>query len=405
MKELASNHRPSPAEPAGRIGSLKSIRRPAGTDPGPAVVRLDWTGREEAAQLAGSSPWAKLRKVPELSTGEGRSRNAVIQADNLPAMAALTPTLRGTVDLAFLDPPYNATRERWVYPDRILGWFGSVVGAEGEDPLRHDKWLSMMYPRLALLRVLLAESGALFMTLDDHEIHRARVLMDEIFGPENFLANVTWEKTQTPEDTGSPFLETHTHVIAYARNAEIWCPNPSAVKVPTIWSAAEVGTARKAQTVAPSHPAAPYPLIPKPVGLLRRILRIAAGPDALVLDPFAGSGTAAQAVLEQNTSDGGHRRFVLIEADSHARTLIPRRLAQGPGRPPDCTFYTLAPDRVSHSFASGERKFRRARKSEGQGPREAACSSSSSEGAGESKERLVCKAGRGRAIGGGGGVG
>jgi hypothetical protein len=170
--------------------------------------------------------------------------------------------------------------------------------------LRHDKWLSMMYQLLALLRVLLAESGGLFMTLDDHEAHRARVLMDELCGAENLLANITWEKTRSPEDTGSLFLETHTHVIAYARNAEIWCPNPSAVKVPTIWNAAEVGAARKAQTVAPSHPAALYPLIPKPVGLLRRILRIAAGPDALVLDPFAGSGTTAQAVLEQNASDG-----------------------------------------------------------------------------------------------------
>src|SRR3712207_5970626 len=211
-------------------------------------------------------------------------------------MAALTPTLRGTVDLAFLDPPYNATRERWIYPDRILGWSGSVVGAEGEDPLRHDKWLSMMYPRLALLRVLLAESGALFMTLDDHEAHRARVLMDEIFGPENFLANITWEKTRHPEDTGSPFLETHTHVIAYARNAKIWRPNPSAIKVPTIWSAAEVGV-HEIHATAPSHPGAPHSFIPKPVRLLRSVLRIAAGPDALVLDPFAGSGTTAQAVL------------------------------------------------------------------------------------------------------------
>ena len=168
-----------------------SIPRAAGTDPGPAVVRLDWAGREEAARLASSPPRAKLRKVPSLSTGKGRSANAIIHADNLSAMAALIPTLRGRVDLAFLDPPYNAARERWVYPDRILGWFASVVGAEGEDPLRHDKWLSMMYPRLALLRVLLAESGALFMTLDDHEIHHARVLMDEIFGPENFLADIT----------------------------------------------------------------------------------------------------------------------------------------------------------------------------------------------------------------------
>ena len=151
-------------------------------------MRLDWAGREEAARLALANPRAKLWKVPELSTGKGCSGNAIIHADNLSAMAALTPALRGRVDLAFLDPPYNAAQERWVYPDRILGWFGSVVGAEGEDLLRHDKWLSMMYPRLVLLRVLLAESGALFITLDDHEVHHARVLMDEIFAAENFLA-------------------------------------------------------------------------------------------------------------------------------------------------------------------------------------------------------------------------
>jgi hypothetical protein len=87
----------------------------------------------------GLAPRGKLRKVPELLTGEGRSASVIIHADNLLAMAKLVPTLRSRVDLAFLDPPYNATRERWVYPDRILGWFGSMVGPEGEDPLRHDK--------------------------------------------------------------------------------------------------------------------------------------------------------------------------------------------------------------------------------------------------------------------------
>jgi hypothetical protein len=130
MKELAINGRPTPAEPAGRTGSLKSIPRTTGTDPGPAVVHLAWAGRGEAARLADSPPRGELQRIPELSTSEGRSANAIIHADNLPAMAALTPTLRGRVDLAsFLDPPYNATWERWVYPDQILGWFGSVVGA------------------------------------------------------------------------------------------------------------------------------------------------------------------------------------------------------------------------------------------------------------------------------------
>src|SRR3712207_1019434 len=108
MKELAINPRPIPAEPAGRTGSLKRIPRTADAELGSPMVRLDWAGREEAAQLAGSRPRAKLLKVSELSTGEGRSENAIVHADNLPAMAMLIPTLRGRVDLAFLDPPYNA---------------------------------------------------------------------------------------------------------------------------------------------------------------------------------------------------------------------------------------------------------------------------------------------------------
>ena len=368
-------------EPIG-MGSANYHPRESGTDNYPGrdaapevpMVRLDWAGKEEAARLAGSPPRAKLRKVPELSLGEGCSGNAIIHADNLSAMAALTPTLRGWVDLAFLDPPYNATRERWDYPDRILGWFGSVVGAEGEDALRHDKWLSMMYPRLVLLRLLLAESGALFMTLDDHEVHHARVLMDEIFGAENFLANITWEKTQTSEDTGSPFLETHTHVIAYAKNAEIWRPNPSVKKVPTIWSTADLdGGAHEFQTVASSQPGAPYPFIPKPVGLLRRVLRIAAGPDALVLDPFAGSGTTAQAVLEENASDEGHRRFVLIEADDRAHTLISRRLAEARGDRRAYDFYTLLPGRGDLTLPDLASARLARHNGNGQGPQEAAC--------------------------------
>jgi DNA modification methylase len=350
MREVHRGYRPFPMGSTGRTDSLKSILRRVVAEPGHAVVRLDWVGRKEASRIMDSPPQGKLRRIPELSTGEGRSANMLIHGDNLPTMAALAPTLRGQVDLAFLDPPYNATRERWTYPDRILGWFGSVVGAEGEDPLRHDKWLSMMYPRLALLRVLLAESGALFMTLDDHEAHHARVLMDEIFGPENFLANITWEKTQTPEDTRAPFLETHTYVMVYAKNAKTWRPNLSAGKVPTVWSAAETGGAREARVVTPSRPGGLYPLIPKPVGLLRRILRIA-DPDALVLDPFAGSGTTAQAILEQNTSDGGHRSFVLIEADDRARILIPRRLAQVTGGPPDYGFYIVEPDHEERCLA------------------------------------------------------
>jgi hypothetical protein len=306
------------------------------------VVYLDWIGREDAARLAESQPRRDLRRIPELSSGVDASENAVIQGDNLQVMTALAPTLRGRVNLAFLDPPYNATQEHWVYPDRVRDWYGTLVGAEGEDPLRHDKWLSMMYPRFVLLRVLLARSGALFLTLDDHEAHHARMLLDEIFGSENFLANAIWEKTRTPEDSDSPFLEAHTHLIAYAKDARCWRPNPSVGKVTTIWSAADAGDTHETGGAGPHDPGATFTFVPKPVKLLRRILRVATNGEALVLDPFAGSGTMGRAVLEQNASDGGDRTFVLIESGTEARTVIPRRLAETPDGSPGYDFYAIA---------------------------------------------------------------
>lgn len=306
------------------------------------MVRLDWIGREDAIRLAESQPRRKLRRIPELSSGDDAFGNAVIQGDNLQVMTALAPTLRGRVNLAFLDPPYNATREHWVFPDQVRDWYGTVVGAEGEDPLRHDKWLSMMYPRFVLLHILLARSGTLFVTLDDHEAHHARVLLDEIFGSENFLANVIWEKTRTPGKSPSHFLETHTHLIAYAKDSGTWRPKPSAGKMPTIWSAAEAGDTNETGVVEPRDPGAAYPFVPKPVKLLRRILWAFTNRKALVLDPFAGSGTMGRAVLEQNASDGGARTFVLVEADEKARILIPRRLAEAPGGSPGYDFYALA---------------------------------------------------------------
>ncbi len=305
------------------------------------MICLDWIGREDAIRLAESQPQRKLQKIPELSSGVCAFDNAVIQGDNLQVMTALAPTLRGRVNLAFLDPPYNAARERWVYPDRVRNWYGTVVGAEGEDPLRHDKWLSMMYPRLVLLRILLASSGTLLVTLDDHEAHHARALLDEIFGSENFLANVIWEKTRTPEDSASHFLEAHTHLLVYAKDSETWRPNPSAGKIPTLWSAAEAGDTHEAGVVEPREPGAAYPFVPKPVKLLRRILRAVTHRKGLVFDPFAGSGTMGRAVFEQNAADGGARTFVLVEAGEKASILLPRRLAETPGGSPSYNFYTL----------------------------------------------------------------
>lgn len=120
--------------------------------------------------------------------------NLIIQGDNLKALKALLPTYAGKVKCIYIDPPYNTGNENWVYNDNVNSpmikeWLGSVV--DKEDLTRHDKWLCMMMPRLKLLRELLSEDGAIFISCDDNEEHRLRLLMDEIFGDDNFIANIS----------------------------------------------------------------------------------------------------------------------------------------------------------------------------------------------------------------------
>jgi adenine-specific DNA-methyltransferase len=112
--------------------------------------------------------------------------NLVIHGDNLHALKSLLPRYAGQVDLIFIDPPYNTGNEGWCYSDGVNSpimkeWL-STNPVDGEDMLRHDKWLCMMWPRLVLLRELLSERGSIWITLDDNEVHRGRMLLDEIFG-------------------------------------------------------------------------------------------------------------------------------------------------------------------------------------------------------------------------------
>ena len=128
----------------------------------------------------------------------------------------------------YIDPPYNTGNEGWAYNDRVnspmmQAWFGRVV--DREDLTRHDKWCCMMLPRLKLLRELLADDGAIFVSIDDNEAHRLRCLMDEVFGEENFIATVIWEKVFSPKNTAKHFSQDHDFILVYARNLEAWTPN------------------------------------------------------------------------------------------------------------------------------------------------------------------------------------
>lgn len=156
--------------------------------------------------------------------------NLIIEGDNLLALKALLPTHAGRVKCIYIDPPYNTGNEGWVYNDNLTQpqfkeWIGQTVGKEGEDATRHDKWCCMMYPRLQLLKELLRDDGAIFISIDDNEVHHLRMMMDEIFGEENFVATIIWHKMDSPKNTAIHFSEDHDYIIVYGKSALNWLPN------------------------------------------------------------------------------------------------------------------------------------------------------------------------------------
>ncbi|MCB2006764.1 MAG: site-specific DNA-methyltransferase [Rhodoferax sp.] len=162
---------------------------------------------------------------PQATKGIGAADlngNLVIHGDNLHALKSLLPRHAGQVDLIFIDPPYNTGNEGWCYSDGVNSpimkeWL-STNPVDGEDMLRHDKWLCMMWPRLVLLRELLSETGSIWITLDDNEVHRARMMLDEIFGDENFVNCFVWRKVDSPNDNKVAVTPDHDFLLCYARD-------------------------------------------------------------------------------------------------------------------------------------------------------------------------------------------
>ncbi len=144
---------------------------------------LHWLDREKDVKAAEDVPYRLLEAVPDLSYGDPAAENMLIQGDNLEALKALLPYYAGQVKCIFIDPPYNTRKD-----------FGHY-----DDNLEHTRWLSMMFPRLELLRELLSEDGTIWATIDDDEGHYLKVIMDEIFGRKNFIANCVWQKNSLPK--------------------------------------------------------------------------------------------------------------------------------------------------------------------------------------------------------------
>ena len=162
---------------------------------------LHWLTRDADIHAASRVPYRLLEEASELSAGEPDAGNLLIQGDNLEALKALLPFYAGRVKCVYIDPPYN-TRSAFEHYD---------------DNLEHSKWLAMMWPRLELLRDLLAEDGSIWVSIDDNEGHYLKIIMDEAFGRANFIANVVWQKRTSP-DFRAVLGDGHENVLVYSRN-------------------------------------------------------------------------------------------------------------------------------------------------------------------------------------------
>lgn len=194
------------------------------------MTELVFKGKEFVWNHHLAVPFRPLEMHPDKGIGAPRlDGNLIVQGDNLHALKALLPMYAGKVDCIFIDPPYNTGNEKWDYNDNVNApmireWLDSnPIGIE--DGLRHDKWCAMMWPRLRLLHELLTEKGSIWITLDDNEIANARSILDEIFGNENFVTCLAWQKIYTVKNSSQYFSGMHDHVIVYAKKKDEWILN------------------------------------------------------------------------------------------------------------------------------------------------------------------------------------
>jgi adenine-specific DNA-methyltransferase len=210
----------------------------AAAESGPGRFQFSWAGKDDAVSLLQTPSAGTLIPCPEESVNFGTTGNVFIEGDNLEVLKLLFKPYFGRVKLIYIDPPYN-TGQDFVYPDnyadplktylQITGQVDSEGNLQTSNPETsgryHSAWLSMMYPRLFLARQLLQEDGLICISIDDHEAHHLRMLMNEVFGEENFIASVIWQKVFAPKNTAMHFSEDHDYVLIYARDADTWRPS------------------------------------------------------------------------------------------------------------------------------------------------------------------------------------
>jgi adenine-specific DNA-methyltransferase len=186
------------------------------------MTTLNFKGKSVIRTYHLTVPFRQLTPTPKKSLTKSPSLhdNLIVHGDNLLALKALLPSFGGKVKCIYIDPPYNTGNENWAYNDNVNSpmhqdWLKKVV--DREDLTRHEKWLCMMWPRLVLLRELLAEDGVIFISIDDNEVHHLRAIMDEIFGEESFVETFIWRSRLGKGATSKDTARLHEYILCYVK--------------------------------------------------------------------------------------------------------------------------------------------------------------------------------------------
>ncbi len=222
--------------PAINIDVLKALVGDTTVTDADEKYGLNWHGKRAARQLALTPSSGTLRPCPDESVDWDTTQNLMIEGDNLEVLKLLQKSYAGKVKLIYIDPPYNTGKD-FVYPDNFqdsiqnyLQLTGQVEGGRkissntDASGRFHTDWLNMLYPRLKLAHSLLKDDGVIFVSIADHEIHNLRAALNEVFGEENFVATVIWQKVYSPKNSARHFSEDHDYIVVYAKNAETWTP-------------------------------------------------------------------------------------------------------------------------------------------------------------------------------------
>ena len=204
---------------------------------------LNWAGKSDAFKILQQPTTATLKPAPEESVNFDATENLFIEGENLEVLKVLQKAYYSKVKCIIIDPPYNTGNDSFIYPDRFSEKkedYLKRIGDKDEEGFLmkeglfrknskdsghyHSNWLSMMYPRLFLAKNLLRDDGVIFVHIDDNEVHNLRLVMNEIFGEENFVTCVIWEKNFSPKNDAKWFSENHDYVLIFARNKELWRP-------------------------------------------------------------------------------------------------------------------------------------------------------------------------------------